>query len=389
MRKIYQLLTLPILAALVAACGGEAKEENMNLAAKKSKLDSLKGVFAELKAQIDVLEDEVAELDPDLKSNDILVEAVVPGKKEFVHLVSFRGSVMSRKDVTISAEAMGVAQAVNVREGDRVQQGQLLVKLDAAILESSISEVETQLELAEVVYQRQKKLWDKNIGTEIQYLESKSNYESLKARKAGLDAQLDQTRVRAPFSGTVDQVSVKVGEMVQPGLPVLRLVNPGEMHIMADVSEDYLGKFKKGDEVTIEFPGEEGSYESTVRSVGNVLNTNNRTFVLEVGLPNTGGFDFRPNQVAILKIADYKSDKAVVIPSKVILSGKEGKFVYVVDKSEGKNVARKRTIDVGRSTSDNTEILSGLMGNEQVIIAGYREVSDNANVRFPKEVASN
>ncbi len=390
MRKFYQTLTLLTVSVIMVACGGGATEENPDLASKKAKLDSLKTIFTDVKSQMDLLEDEIADLDPDLKSNDILVAAMVPGKKPFQHMVQFRGSVKSRKDVMISAETMGAVNAVNVREGDRVSKGQLLVSLDGDILKSSLDEAKTQLELAEVMFERQKKLWDQKIGTEIQYLQAKSNYQSLKSRKETLEAQLDQTRIRAPFSGIIDEVNVKLGEMVQPGMQLMRLVNPSEMHIMADVSEDYLGKFKKGDRVKIEFPNENKTFESKVISVGNVLNQNNRTFNLEVSLPNGGDFQFRPNQVAVLNIADYENKSAVVVPSKVILSGKEGKFVYVIEKSSNDQIARKRPVQVGQSTMANSEITSGLNGQEEVIIAGYREVSDGSAVRTADQtMASN
>ena len=156
------------------------------------------------------------------------------------------------------------------------------------------------------------------------------------------------------------------------------------MHVMADVSEEYLGTFNKGDFVSVEFPKHDQIYQSKVQSVGNILDDMNRTFKLEVNLPVSSGFKFRPNQVAILKIADYKKLEAVVIPSKIILSGKDGKFIYIVGEKDGKKVAIKRIVSLGKSTSEFAEVNSGLDGNEEIIIAGYREVSDGAEVRFKK-----
>ena len=387
MNKINQLTSIVILMVL-AACGGQTEDANPNLTQKKSRLDSLKGVFMILKAEIDNLEDEVAELDPDLRSNDILVSTVVPGIQEFQHIVQFRGSVMSRKNVVLSAESMGIAQSVKVREGDNVQKGQLLVTLDSEIIKSNIEEINTQLELSKLIYEKQERLWSKKIGTEIRFLESKANYEGLASRKATLDAQLRQARVTAPFSGTIDFVNVRVGEMVQPSTPLMRLVNSNEMHIMADVSEEYIGKFKAGKEVTIEFPGNDEMYQSTVRSVGNVLNNLNRTFVLEVSLPKSSDFQYKPNQIAVINIADYQKLDAVVVPSKVILSGKDGQFLYTVNVENGKKIARKMKVNVGQSAKNTSEIVSGLKGTEEVITEGYRDVSDGAQIRVSKEVAT-
>ncbi|SNT30228.1 RND family efflux transporter, MFP subunit [Ekhidna lutea] len=378
MRKI-NILIITIFSTLMVACGGS--EDNSSLAQKKAKLDSLKTQFSTLRTDIKTLEDEIARIDPEARANEILVATTVPGKKDFVHTLQLRANVESKKNVMLSAETMGVVRNVYVTEGQKVSKGDLLVSMDADILTNSIKEVETQLELAEEVFNRQSKLWKQKIGTEMQYLQAKSNYESLQRKKSTLQAQLNQARVRAPFSGTIDLVNAKTGEMVQPGTPLVRLVNPSEMYIKADVSEAYLGRFQVGDPLTVEIPGEDKSYKTTVKSVSNVLNTNNRTFQLEAKLPKTESFVFRPNQVTVLTIADYKSEDAVVIPSNVILSGNDGKFVYVVKNGNAQNIASKVSITTGKSQNNQTEVLSGLTGNEAVITKGYREVSNGAAVK--------
>ncbi|MEQ9231564.1 MAG: efflux RND transporter periplasmic adaptor subunit, partial [Cyclobacteriaceae bacterium] len=384
MKRIYQLTTLTVLIVVLAACGS-TEEATTDLASKQAKLDSLKADFAALNAQIKSLESEIAELDPDAKRNQILVTTLIPGKKEFRHNLQLRGSVESKKNVMLSAETMGVVQSVNVTEGQKVAKGALLLTLDASVLSSSIKEVETQLELAKVVYERQEKLWNQKIGTEIQYLQAKNNYQSLVTKKSTLEAQLDQARVRAPFDGTIDLVSVKTGEMVQPGMSLIRLVNPSEMYIKADVSETYLGMFKAGDPVMVEIPGTKQSFKSTVKSVSSVLNMNNRTFQLEVNSPKSSDIQLRPNQVAALTIADYVNPQAVVLPSNIILSGTEGKFVYALANN---GTAKKMVIEAGKSAGSSTEIITGLSGSEKIINKGFREVSDGAAVRVAEKVAS-
>lgn len=379
MRTKLPSILLVLLTVVAVSCGGNTNDTE----AKKAQLVELKKQVADLNTQIRTLEKEIAEADPSsVRGNETLVATMVPGRQNFERFMQLRGSVQSRKNVTLSAETMGAIQSLPATEGKKVNAGELLVALDGSILRNSIKEVETQLALAKVVYERQENLWKQKIGTEIQYLEAKSNYESLTQRKQTLLAQLDQTLVVAPFSGTVDAVFVRSGEVVQPGMPLVRLVSKNDMYVSADVSEAHLGKFKVGDKVEVNIPGTDVKCLSTVRSVGSVINQNNRTFQLEVTIPESLAGKFRPNQVAVVKIADYRAEGAVIVPSNAILSGSKNKYVYTaVNSGEGME-ARKVVIEPGQTSGGFTEIKSGLTGDEQVIVKGHREIAEGSALRI-------
>ncbi len=377
MSTIKSLAFTSILATLVA-CGGGQED---SLQAKKTELEALRAESLSLKERITALEQEIQAADPEYnKGNRILVSTLSPAKQPFEHKVEIRGSVESRKNVLVSAETMGRIEAIEVKDGQSVKKGQLLMKLDADILENSISEVQTQLELAEAVYVRQQRLWDQQIGTEIQFLQAKSNKETLERRLATLKSQLQQSYVRAPFGGVVDNIPVRLGEMAQPGLPLVRIVNQREMYIKADASEAFLGKFKSGDKAEIFFPVQDTRMVSTITAVGKVINQENRTFIVEVAIPSDTEFEFRPNQVTILNLTDYFNEEALSVPTKLIQADDKGKFVYGVETKQGVKSAAKIRVVPGLSFQSKTEILSGLTGSETLIGDGFRDVNQGAEI---------
>lgn len=381
MKKIQYITLLTLLAAVVYSCG-----ESSDLAEKKAQLEEYNKQMAELKGKISELQAEIAELDT-AKTNgaDGILVALYDLKQEpFVHKIEVRGSVESRKNVMISAETAGRIEAIHVREGQEVAKGTLLMKLDADILENNLAELKTQLELAETVYMRQDNLWKQNIGTEIQYLEAKNNKESLERRISTLNSQLAQAYVRAPFSGVVDNVPVKVGEMAQPGLPLVRIVSQKDMYVSADVSEAYLGKLHTGDQVEAYFQAQDTTITTKITAVGKVINQENRTFEVEVSLPDNAQLGFQPNQVTVLTFVDYKNEAAFSVPSKIVQADEEGKYIYVVETKDGQPVAQKARITVGKTFSGETEIVSGLTGDEKIIEKGYRDVNAGAQVTIAK-----
>lgn len=350
----------------------------------KAELELLKAESIELNAKISSLESEISKLDPEALANKklTLVSSEKLAKGPFMHMIESRGSVASRNNVTISSEAMGRIEKVHVSEGQYVKTGTLLFQLDADILANNISEVQTNLDLATAVFDRQSKLWEKNIGTEIQYLQAKANKEALERRLATLNAQLAQSHVRAPFSGTIDAVYGKVGEMAQPGLPLAQIVNNQNMYIKTDVSEAFLGTFEKGDIVSVRFPVQDKEFKSKIVAVGRVINDQNRTFNVEISLPKTEDFEYRPNQVTILSLTDYEVDDAITVPTNVILTDDKGQFVYTVSRSGTEAKAMKVQVTVGKSFDNKTEILSGLEEGTEIISGGYRDVADGAEVQL-------
>ncbi|MFZ1807686.1 MAG: efflux RND transporter periplasmic adaptor subunit, partial [Cyclobacteriaceae bacterium] len=295
----------PIILLIVAACGGS--EGDKNLEAKKAELDKARAQLQEVKGTITELEKEISELDPEFARQNtkaILVSTFVAEKKPFEHKVEVRGSVESRRNVFLSAQTGGEIKRINVQEGQRVSQGQTLIELDADVVRRSIAELKTSLELATTVYEKQSKLWEQKIGTEVQYLQAKNNKESLENKLSTTYAQLNLAMIKAPFAGTVDQLPARVGEMAGPGVQLIRIVSTDEMYLKTDVSERFIGRFKAGDKVDIFFPLIDKTVSTVISSVGQVINEENRTFEVEAKLPKVN-FVVKPNQVVILQLLDY------------------------------------------------------------------------------------
>jgi RND family efflux transporter MFP subunit len=374
MKRIFKFFPILILAGIVISC---AQEEGVD--AKKTKLSELRDQVGELNSEIKMLEAEISKLDPDFANankKSILITTVAARKGEFTHYVEVTGSVLSKKNVSISAETSGRILEVPVMEGMRVSKGQILAKIDAESIQRNLEEMENSLELATTIFQKQERLWKQKIGTEIQYLEAKNRKEGLEKNLASMKTQLDKSYVRAPFNGTIETVQVRMGELVQPGVPMFEFVGESDLFIQADVSESYVGVLAKGDTVNIEFPSINKSLTSRVSSIGGIINPNNRTFKLEVALPNMSGL--KPNMISVLKIRDYRNSNSVLIPAHLILADTKGDYVFTVENQ----TAQKKYVKRGLTAGDETEILEGLSGTEILVDKGFREVGDNFSVNI-------
>lgn len=383
MKNNYLIIALTVLAV---ACGAPT-DDNQNLEAKKKDLEAARKEFASLKEKIEKLEKEISEEDSTFQQteNAILVSTFIAEKKPFEHKVEVRGAVESRKNVLISAQTIGEVERVHVREGQQVTKGQVLVSQNADVTRNSIAELKTSLELANSVYEKQSKLWEQKIGTEIQYLQAKNNKESLERKLATAYAQLDMAIVKAPFSGTIDELPAREGEVASPGIPLVRIVSQQDMYIKADVSERFIGKFKAGDPVEIYFPTLDKKVTSKVASVGQVINPENRTFVVEVALPRID-FNVKPNQVTVLELRDYVSEATLAVPTRIIQRDEDGQFIFVVDDRGERKLARKVHVVTGISYNSQTEIVEGLEGSELIVDQGYRDLTEGVEVNLSKEV---
>jgi RND family efflux transporter MFP subunit len=373
MKSIHFTLIIVILTA----CGGETLED------KKQKLDQLKAEASELNRQIQQLESDIVQKDSNyhqLSNQYTLISTLEVLPQPFEHKFEVRASVASRKNVLVSAETSGRIENIHVREGDQVKKGQMLITLDASILENSVEELETQLDLATILYEKRDRLWKQSIGSEIQYLEAKNNMETLQRKLETANSQLRQARRRAPFNGVVDNIDAILGELALLGSPMIRILSVDEMHLEADVSEKYLGGLKKGDSVDLYFSSFDAEISSVIKSVGNVINPQNRTFPIEITLPNSE-IPYKPNLVATVKIRDYYREDALVIPSDLIQSDNQGNYVYTVDTGSEEPKAKKIHISSGRSYQAKTEVLQGLQAGTVIIDAGHREVTDGALVQ--------
>ena len=332
--------------------------------------------------QIKTLEAELIAADPEFAASakkPLLITTVPAQKGEFTHFVEVTGSVLSKKNVSISSETLGRILDIPAIEGMRVSKGQVLAKVDSEAIQRSIEELENSLSLARTVFEKQQRLWNQKIGTEIQYLEAKSRKEGLEKSLTSLRTQLGKASIKAPFNGTIETVRVRVGELVQPGSQMFQFVGESDLFIEADISESYIGALAKGDSVEITFPSINKMITTKVSATGSIINPNNRTFKVEVFLPSLP--EVKPNMISVLKIQDYKNKESVIVPSHLIMSDTKGDYLFAVENG----VAKKKYVTRGYTSGDQTEIVEGLIGTEVLVDKGFREVGDNFSVTVAKQ----
>ena len=376
MKSLLTYASLLLLSFGVASCAGN------DLDAKKAELESLKSQLSELTTEIKTLEAELIAADPAFAAaakKPLLITTVAATKGEFTHFVEVTGSVLSKKNVNISSETGGRILDIPAIEGMRMSKGQVLAKIDSESIQRSIEELENNLSLARTVFEKQERLWNQKIGTEIQYLEAKSRKEGLEKSLASLRTQSAKAAVRAPFNGTVETVRVRVGELVQPGSQMFQFVGESDLFIEADISESYIGVLAKGDSVEITFPSIKKTITTKVSATVSIINPNNRTFKVEVFLPSLP--EVKPNMISVLKIQDYKNKESVIVPSHLIMADIKGDYLFAVENG----VAKKKYVTRGYTSGDQTEIVEGLVGTEILVDKGFREVGDNFSVNVAKQ----
>lgn len=372
--KTY-LKFLPILLLVFAiSCG---RQETDDLEGKKATLQQYKDEASELNVKIQALEKEIAALDTGFAEEQrkaMLITTTTVGLGDFAHYVEITGAVLSKKNVNISAEVSGRVQELTAVEGMRVRKGEVLAQVDTETIDRNIEEVETQLELANIIYEKQKRLWDQQIGTEVQFLEAKNRKEILEKNLASVSTQRDRSTIRAPFDGTVEEVMIRLGEMVQPGSPIINFVGESDLYIEGDVSERYVGILERGDSVEVRFPSINKELMTRITAVGGVIDPNNRTFKIEAFLPQAERV--KPNMISVIRIKDYENKGAVTVPTNLILQDNEGEYVFIVQNGS----AKKAYIQRGLTYQGKTEVLEGLQGDETLVDRGFREVSENLKV---------
>lgn len=386
MKHIFSLL---ILTALFTSCGGDKNTASVDeivasnnleqIRAKKAALDAQK---IEINNQLQVLENKIKELDPQMKIP--LVTTFTTKIERFNHFVELQGNVSTKQNIVIYPEYSGVLTSVYVKEGQRVSKGQALAKIDDGGLGNQLAQLQIQADLAKTTFERQERLWNQKIGSEIQYLQAKSNYEAQQKAVAQLQEQIGKTIVRAPFSGTIDDVITEQGTVVGPGQSMLfRLVNLNDMYIETDVPESYLTNVVPGKDVEITFPVLGKTMNAKVRQAGNFINPANRTFKVEVAIPNKDN-SIKPNLTAKLKINDYTNEEAILIPQSIISENANGEqYIYVATEKEGTNAKAKRVIiETGKTNGDFIEIVTGLKANDEIIEEGARSVKDGQDVKI-------
>ncbi|MEN9981613.1 MAG: hypothetical protein RL542_1400 [Bacteroidota bacterium] len=377
-----KILPLIIASALVVSCGDKQNNQTVDqlIASKNNK--KLQAKKALIQADLAKIDAALATLN--VKKEEALVSVLTLKDTLFNHYLDIQGSVNTKENILIQPEMPGTLVMLNAKAGQHVSKGQILARVDDGGSSQQVASLETQYQLAKTTFERQKNLWNQKIGSEIQYLQAQTQMLSLQRSVAQAKAMLAKTVIRAPFSGTIDEVFVERGQVVSAGAQgLMRIVNLNNMYVSTSIPESYIGKLKVGTQVDVFLTSLNKNYKGKVRQVGNFINPNNRSFGIEVSIPNPENL-LRPNQVAKLKVIDYSSKNAIVVPTNVIQEDGDGnKFVFVAINSNGKTATAKKVIvTVGKSSDNVTEILTGLSANDILVTEGVNTISEGMKLNF-------
>jgi RND family efflux transporter MFP subunit len=371
-----------ILTAIIflASCGGgdSTKGGNGKISDLKTELDGLKKQRDGINEKITALEEQLKVADPAGAGQDNakLVGVTELQPQNFEHFIDLQGRITTENIYYVTPRGMGgQVKAVYVKQGDNIRSGQLLVKLDDAVIRQQKATLQTQLNYARDLYNRQQNIWKEGIGTEVQVLNARNAVENLEKQMAVLDEQISMTNVYAQASGVAETVNIRVGEIFT-GSPAagITIVNPTNLKAVVDIPENYIGKVQKGMAVVVELPDLNKSYRSTISLVSEVIGQNNRSFAAETKIPSDPVL--KPNQVAIVKILDHSSKGAMVAPVATIQTDEKGKFVFVLEELNGKQTAKKKPVVLGELYDENVEVKSGLAAGEKLITQGFQGLYD-------------
>jgi len=390
MRKIYSLL---VITLILVSCGEQKKASVQDLVSNGT-IKELRTRKAEISAQlantnIDLksINDAISKLDSVKKLP--LITTITSKEEVFRHYLEVQGNVKTKQNILVYPEIPGILEHIYVKEGQRVSKGQVLAKIADGGLAQQVAQAKASAQLAKTTYERQNRLWNQKIGSEIQYLQAKTAYESQKNIVAQMKKQLAKSNVIAPFSGVIDDVLKEAGAVVAPGQgsELFRIVNLENMYIEAEIPESHIVNVTKGKTVEIYFPVLEKTVQAKIRQVGNFINPANRAFKIEIGVSNSSG-DIKPNLTAKLKINDYTSKKAILIPQSIISENAKGQqYVYLAsDKQDNKYaIAKKTIISTGKTQGDFIEVLETIASGAEIISEGARSVNDGQKVEIKNQ----
>jgi RND family efflux transporter MFP subunit len=373
MKNILKILVV----LLLVSCGGNSTE------ALKKKIDGTKSEIAKLETQLANLQKELAAVSDSSATNiDVQLVAVKEVKVEhFAHYIEVQGALDGDNNVAVFPEAPGVIEEIYVKVGQHVNKGQLMARMNDAAAREQIKGLESGLELATTVYEKQKSLWDQNIGSEVQYLQAKNTKETLESQLASAKKQLDMMQVKSPINGTIEESQLKIGQMAAPQYPAFRVVNFGQLKVITDVAEAYAAKIKTGDEIIVYLPDIKKEYRGQVNFASKFINQVNRTFRVEAILKESDP-NMKANMVAVLKITDYETDNAIILPMNFVQNDQNSAFVYVAEKSGKDNKAIKRKVTTGQVYNGLAEITDGLKPGDNIITQGYLDVEEGEYIRW-------
>lgn len=385
-RIIYIVLTTVVLSS----CGGgnngsvEGVIAGNDLEAIRAKRTEISEQQKALEKNLHMLDSAITSLDDNAKLP--LVTTIEAKAQKFNHYLELQGDVMTKQNVLVYPEMGGTLYRVYVKEGQKVAKGQVLASIDDGGLSSQLAQLKTQSELAKTTFERQKRLWEQNIGSEIQYLQAKTTYEAQESAVKQMQSQVAKSTIRAPFSGIIDDVIKDQGTVVSPGpgSEVFRIVNLTNMYIEVEVPESHLPNVTPGKNVQVYFPVLGDSVTTKVRQTGNFINPSNRSFTAEIPVPSENG-RIKPNLTAKVMINDYTSDNAILIPQSIVSENAEGEqYVYLVDadSTASNTIAKKVIITTGKTQGDFVEVLSGINSGDGIIDEGARSVKEGQQVRI-------
>lgn len=383
------------ISVLFSACSGGQTEDSSipeDLAGKKQ-------LLKEKEEELRVLTDFIAQLKSDIGEQDPqaftvkkkLVTTSPIERKDFAHFIEIQGAVDADDLVDATSEVSGRIIKLNVKEGQNVRAGQLIAKLDLEQVNKQIAELEKSLELATTVFERQSRLWEQNIGSEIQFLEAKNQKERLEKSLETLQFQLTKSDVHAPISGVVENVVLQGGEVTVPGQPIVQILNTNKLKVVANVPENYLQAVRVGEMVTIKFPALNKELTARISMIGRTIDPANRTFKVEVNIGNQGGL-LKPNLLSIMLINDYTEEDVVIVPLETVQEEVGGKnFLFIKETGANGPVAKKVYVKTGKSYAGDIIITQGLTGEEEIILDGARGLAENENIEIQnakKEVSN-
>jgi len=379
MKKIFIISALSIL---IFSCGKKEDTTTIDSLIASKNVTALQAKKVLLEADLTKIEATLATLDT--KKEEALVSVLTLKDTVFNHYLDIQGNVNTKENILVQPEMPGNLIELNVKAGQRVSKGQVLARTDDSGLSQQVASLENQYAFAKTTFERQKNLWNQKIGSEMQYLQAQTQMISAQRGVAQIKAQLSKTIIKAPFSGVIDEVFVEKGQVVAPSAQgLMRIVNLSNMYVSTSVPETYIGKLKVGTQVDVFLASLGKTYKGKVRQIGSFLNPSNRSFGIEVSVPNPDNL-LRPNQVAKLKIIDYVNTNSVVIPSSIIQEDSEGnKFVFTATNINGKTgIAKKAIVKLGQSSDNGTEILSGLAAEDVIVTEGANAISEGMKLNF-------
>ncbi len=362
MKNLFSLL---ILVLVFASCGSDKTDNNA------AELEKLKKERASLDSKIQKLEKQVVDTSA-LKSTPVAVMEIQP--ESFSSFIEVQASVKGEQNVLATPQAPGVVTRILVHAGQRVGKGQTLAMLDAATIGQQINALDVQLNLAKQLYEKQQKLWAQNIGTQVQLLQAKANYESTLSQRGGLVAQRNMYAIKSPINGTVDVLDLKEGDVASPGMSGIRVVNMSDLKATASLGENYLGRVETGDRVNIVFSDANDTLHTRLSFVSKAINSLSRTFDVEVKLPNSN--KYYPNMSCKMQIENYSKSNAITVPISLIQKTSQGQLVYVAQGNKAKAVY----VQTGRNFNGMVEVTSGLSAGDKLITEGYNDLDNGENI---------